>query len=82
MVSQNNHQCDQLKLEKKYKKAVAREEEYAKVNVGRTTLGVASMLSYPHQARAILLRRSPRAPCRILFAHIYDAIIVPVSQKT
>ena len=48
MVSQNNHQCYQLKLEKKHKKAVAKEDEYAKVNVGRTTLGVASMLSYPH----------------------------------
>ena len=36
MISQTNNQFDQLKLEKKHKKAVAREDEYAKVNVERT----------------------------------------------
>ena len=65
MNSLTNDQFDQLKLEKKHKKAVAREEEYAKVNVERTTLGVVSMLSYPLRARPILPRRSPRAPNRI-----------------
>ena len=63
-ISQTNDQFDQLKLEKKHK-AVAREDEYAKVNVERTTLGVVSMLSYPHHARPVLPRRSPRAPNRI-----------------
>ena len=65
MISLTNDKFDQLKLEKKHKKAVAREDEYAKVNVERTTLGVVSMLSYPLRARPILLRRSPRAPNRI-----------------
>ena len=65
MISQTNNQFDQLKLEKKHKKAVAREDEYAKVNVERITLGILSMLSYPHHARPMLLRRSPRAPNRI-----------------
>ena len=81
-ISQTNDQFDQLKLEKKHKKAVAREEEYAKVNVERTTLGVVSMLSYPLRARPILPRRSPRAPNRIwsapvyfFFAHNFEAVI-------
>ena len=65
MISLTNDKFDQLKLEKKHKKAVAREDEYAKVNVERTTLGVVSMLSYPLRARPILPRRSPRAPNRI-----------------
>ena len=65
MISLTNDQFDQLKLEKKHKKAVAREEKYAKLNVERTTLGVVSMLSYPLRARPILPRRSPRAPNRI-----------------
>ena len=51
-----------LKLEKKHKKAVAREDEYAKVNVESTARSVASTLSYPLRARPIFLRRSPRAP--------------------
>ena len=80
-ISQTNDQFDQLKLEKKHKKAVAREDEYAKVNVERTTLGVVSMLSYPHHARPVLPRRSPRAPNRI-WSMFYNAIIVLVSQKT
>ena len=33
MISQTYNQFDHLKLEKKHKKAVAREDEYAKVNV-------------------------------------------------
>ena len=53
MISLTNDQFDQLKLEKKHKKAVAREEEYAKVNVERITLGVVSMLSYPLRARLL-----------------------------
>ena len=65
MISLTNDQFDQLKLEKKHNKAVAREEEYAEVNVERTTLGVVSMLSYPLRARPFLPRRSPRAPNRI-----------------
>ena len=65
MISLTNDKFDQLKLEKKHKKAVAREEDYAKLNVERTTLGVVSMLSYPLRARPILPRRSPRAPNRI-----------------
>ena len=36
MISQTNNQFDQLKLEKEHKKAVAREDENAKVNVERT----------------------------------------------
>ena len=62
MISLTNDQFDQLKLEKKHKKAVAREDEYAKVNVESTALSVASTLSYPLRARPIFLRRSPRAP--------------------
>ena len=65
MISQTNDQFDQLKLEKKHKKAVARDDEYPKVNVEKTTLGVVTMLSYPHHVRPILLRRSRRAPNRI-----------------
>ena len=70
-ISQTNDQFDQLKLEKKHKKAVAREDEYAKVNVERTTLGVVSMLSYPHHARPVLPRRSSELqtefdPCFIM----------------
>ena len=71
MISLTNDQFDQLKLEKKHNKAVAREEEYAEVNVERTTLGVVSMLSYPLRARPILPRRSPRAPNRIWSAPVY-----------
>ena len=65
MISQTSNQLDHLKLEKKHKKAVARDDEYAKVNVERTTPGVVSILSYPHHARLTLLRRSPRALNRI-----------------
>ena len=62
MISLTNDKFDQLKLEKKHKKAVAREDEYAKVNVESTARSVASTLSYPLRARQIFLRRSPRAP--------------------
>ena len=48
-ISQTNDQFDQLKLEKKHKKAVAREDEYAKVNVERTTR-VHALLSAPCEA--------------------------------
>ena len=65
MISQTNNQLDHLKLEKKHKKAVARDDEYAKVNVERTTPGVVSILSYPHHVRLTLLRRSPSALSRI-----------------
>ena len=81
MISQTNDQFDQLKLENKHKKAVAREDQYAKVNVERTTLGVVSMLPHPHHARPVLPRRSPRASNRI-WSLFYNAIIVLVSQKT
>ena len=62
MISLTNDKFDQLKLEKKHKKAVAREDEYAKVNVESTARSVASTLSYPLRARPIFLRRSFRAP--------------------
>ena len=62
MISLTNDKFDQLKLEKKHKKAVAREDEYAKVNVESTARSVASTLSYPLRARPIFLRRSSRAP--------------------
>ena len=62
MISLTNDKFDQLKLEKKHKKAVAREDEYAKVNVESTARSVASTLSYPPRARPIFLRRSSRAP--------------------
>ena len=62
MISLTNDQFDQLKLEKKHKKAVAREDEYAKVNVESTARSVASTLSYPLRVRPIFLRRSSRAP--------------------
>ena len=62
MISLTNDNFDQFKLEKKHKKAVAREDEYAKVNVESTARSVASTLSYPLRARPIFLRRSPRAP--------------------
>ena len=62
VISLTNDKFDQLKLEKKHKKAVAREDEYAKVNVESTARSVASTLSYPLRARPIFLRRSPRAP--------------------
>ena len=70
MISQTNNQFDQLKLEKEHKKAVAREDENAKVNVEMATLGVVSMLCYLHHARPILLRRSPRAQNRIWSSHV------------
>ena len=47
MISLTNDQFDQLKLEKKHKKAIGREDEHAKVNVESTARSVASMLSYP-----------------------------------
>ena len=71
MISLTNDQFDQLKLEKKHKKAVAREDEYAKVNVESTARSVASTLSYPLRARPIFLRRSPRAPNIIWSAPVY-----------
>ena len=67
----NYDKFDQFKLEKKHKKAVAREDEYAKVNVESTARSVASTLSYPLRARPIFLRRSPRAPNIIWSAPVY-----------
>ena len=67
----NYDKFDQFKLEKKHKKAVAREDEYAKVNVESTARSVTSTLSYPLRARPIFLRRSPRAPNIIWSAPVY-----------
>ena len=71
MISLTNDKFDQFKLEKKHKKAVAREDEYAKVNVESTARSFASTLSYPLRARPIFLRRSPRAPNTIWSAPVY-----------
>ena len=46
----NYDKFDQFKLEKKHKKAVAREEEYAKVNVESTARCVHALLSAPREA--------------------------------